>query len=357
MNPTVKSYRHVGQSQLLWVTVSAVYKWRVCQWMTHQNYWDFIQVWTPCLPPWSQGGYKRPCAPLSPQLSLKCEQSIAVTGLELTSSQLFWRGNEANYSNFSSHRFGSLRSYTSFCVVVPENQSLVLSTSHFIWYKFIFPFCSSYIRSNDSLVLEKIQGILEQLPARIELPATIWTAEHQHLSSATSTHQSQLQLSPYWVLLSQEASHWNHIHSVVSGSLYCLLAAVKGKAAMQEDDENVYQALVTETVPKSWQVSISGIMLIVYCGNWLGKPYLPWDTISSIMQIDACFCSDVTNTSISKWLEYFSKRYEFLAKWTSVNSPAYQLDTKLPATFHLSALTLPKGIVCTFLLVVVQPRM
>jgi len=66
------------------------------------------------------------------------------------------------------------------------------------------------------------------------------------------------------------------------------------------------------------------------------------------MQVDA---SDVTNTSISKWLEYFSKRYEFLAKWTSVNSPANQLDTKLPATFHLSALTFPKGIACIFLLV------
>lgn len=75
------------------------------------------------------------------------------------------------------------------------------------------------------------------------------------------------------------------------------------------------------------------------------------------MQLDTCFCSDVTNTSISKWLEYFSKCYEFLAKWTSMNSPANQLDTKLPATFHLSALTLPKGIVYTLLLVVVHPRM
>lgn len=123
----------------------------------------------------------------------------------------------------------------------------------------MIPFCSSYIRSNDSLVLEKIQGILEQLPTHIELPATIWTAEHQHLSSATSTHQ--LQLSPYWILLSQEASQWNHTQSVVSGSLSYLLAVVKGNAAMLEDDENVYQALVTETVPKSWQVSTSGLMI------------------------------------------------------------------------------------------------
>ena len=123
----------------------------------------------------------------------------------------------------------------------------------------IVPCCSSYIRSDDNFVLEKIQEILEKLPARIELPPPNSTAQHQHLSSATSSHQSHVQLSPYWVLLSREVSQLNHKLSVVSGSLSFLRAAVNGSKTMLEDDETVYQALVTDTVPKSWQVCTSRI--------------------------------------------------------------------------------------------------
>lgn len=113
--------------------------------------------------------------------------------------------------------------------------------------------CSLYIRSHDHLVLERSTQLLEQLPTHIKLPAAVWTAQHQSptLSPPVCSHS---QLSPYWILLSREVSQWNHRLSVVSTTLSHLIAAVKGEAAMLEEDEALYQSLVAERVPKAWQV-------------------------------------------------------------------------------------------------------
>lgn len=134
--------------------------------------------------------------------------------------------------------------------------TLVLSSNNVI-----IPLCSLYIQSHDSIVLEQSIQLLEQLPTRIELPAAVWTTQHQLL---TSSHPvgSHSQLSPYWTLLSQEVSLWNHRLRVVSATLSHLIAAVKGEAAMLEEDEDLYQALVAEKVPKAWQV---GNMCLTQC--------------------------------------------------------------------------------------------
>ena len=134
--------------------------------------------------------------------------------------------------------------------------TLVLSSNNVI-----IPLCSLYIQSHDSIVLEQSTQLLEQLPTRIELPAAVWTTQHQLLTSSPPVG-SHSQLSPYWTLLSQEVSLWNHRLRVVSATLSHLIAAVKGEAAMLEEDEDLYQALVAEKVPKAWQV---GNMCLTQC--------------------------------------------------------------------------------------------
>ena len=61
------------------------------------------------------------------------------------------------------------------------------------------------------------------------------------------------------------------------------------------------------------------------------------------MQLDTYISSDVSTMSVTKWFEHFTKCYNFIAKWASMNTSANQSEPKLPSAFWLAALTLPKG--------------
>lgn len=62
--------------------------------------------------------------------------------------------------------------------------------------------------------------------------------------------------SPFWILLSREISRWNNRLKVVSTSLHKLVAAARSEAAILEEEEALYHAFASDTVPKSWQVGI-----------------------------------------------------------------------------------------------------
>ena len=91
------------------------------------------------------------------------------------------------------------------------------------------------------------------------------------------------------------------------------------------------------------QVSMSNISRQFVVGLFsILRLAIHWCDVSS-MQLGNYISSDVSIMSITKWFEHFTKCYNFIAKWASMNTSANQLEPKLPSAFWLAALTLPKG--------------
>ena len=91
------------------------------------------------------------------------------------------------------------------------------------------------------------------------------------------------------------------------------------------------------------QVSMSNISRLFVVGLFsILRLAIHWCDVSSI-QLGNYISSDVSIMSITKWFEHFTKCYNFIAKWASMNTSANQTEPKLPSAFWLAALTLPKG--------------
>lgn len=123
--------------------------------------------------------------------------------------------------------------------ILGKSTKEVHTCKHIMYILFLIK-CSFSLRHCDQLVLEKCDTLLEMLP--------------QPIATSILSKSVAENCSPYWVVLSQEASGWNRRLQTIVKSLKDTVQAVKGETEMSEEHKDVYNALASEQVPKCWQV-------------------------------------------------------------------------------------------------------
>ena len=132
---------------------------------------------------------------------------------------------------------------------------------------FSFPrifFHSHEERGRDEVVLERAQGILEELPLGIK-PFTLSTASAMKPLPASSLHYSRRGssdfwsvLSPYWALLSNEVVALNEKILFLNTSLRGVVMEIKGEV-LHDCLLPVYRSLAENMAPDSWKVKLIAI--------------------------------------------------------------------------------------------------
>ena len=149
--------------------------------------------------------------------------------------------------------------------------------------KCFFLICYYYNSSNitnDDIVVDLVRDTLKYLPQRVDSTANGVTAglTDPRLASMSPDRvrqmaQKKLSQDPladhadqtaYVTVLRQEINRFDRLLAIIHTSLSSLRLAVKGEVLMSEQLEEAYNSLLSNRVPKAWEVwNYSSIFLLV----------------------------------------------------------------------------------------------
>lgn len=137
-----------------------------------------------------------------------------------------------------------------------------------------FPHSSN--KTNDDIVLDLVSDIFKYLPQRVDSTSDVMNAgqEDPRLRSLTSfplklmaqktKSQDPLVDHPdrtaYITVLQQEINRFNRLLAIIHSSLSSLRLAVKGEVLMSEQLDEAFNALLSNRVPKTWEVREDGLL-------------------------------------------------------------------------------------------------
>ena len=137
--------------------------------------------------------------------------------------------------------------------------------------------CSSN-KTNDDIVLELVSDTLKYLPQRVDSTSDGMTAgmvdprlrplNPDPLKQMTETNVAQnplvdhLDQSVYVTVLRQEINRFDRLLAIIHSSLSSLRLAVKGEVLMSEQLDEAYNALLSNRVPKAWEVTAESFLFL-----------------------------------------------------------------------------------------------
>ena len=140
-----------------------------------------------------------------------------------------------------------------------------------IYSQYLLAFCCSSNKTNDDIVLELVSDTLKYLPQRIDSTPegmTAATLDPRQFRSLTPDPLRQMKQerasknpltdysdpSVYVTVLRQEINRFDRLLGIIHSSLSSLRLAVKGEVLMSEQLDEAYSALLSNRVPKAWEV-------------------------------------------------------------------------------------------------------
>lgn len=140
-----------------------------------------------------------------------------------------------------------------------------------IYSQYLLAFCCSSNKTNDDIVLELVSDTLKYLPQRIDSTSEGMTAaalDPRQFRSLTPDPLRQMMQekasknpltdypdpSVYVTVLRQEINRFDRLLGIIHSSLSSLRLAVKGEVLMSEQLDEAYSALLSNRVPKAWEV-------------------------------------------------------------------------------------------------------
>ena len=137
-----------------------------------------------------------------------------------------------------------------------------------IYSQYLLAFCCSSNKTNDDIVLELVSDTLKYLPQRIDSTSEGMTAaalDPRQFRSLTpdplrQMMQERASKNPltdypvYVTVLRQEINRFDRLLGIIHSSLSSLRLAVKGEVLMSEQLDEAYSALLSNRVPKAWEV-------------------------------------------------------------------------------------------------------
>lgn len=140
-----------------------------------------------------------------------------------------------------------------------------------IYSQYLLAFCCSSNKTNDDIVLELVSDTLKYLPQRIDSTSEGMTAaalDPRQFRSLTPDPLRQMKQerasknpltdysdpSVYVTVLRQEINRFDRLLGIIHSSLSSLRLAVKGEVLMSEQLDEAYSALLSNRVPKAWEV-------------------------------------------------------------------------------------------------------
>ena len=140
-----------------------------------------------------------------------------------------------------------------------------------IYSQYLLEFCCSSNKTNDDIVLELVSDTLKYLPQRIDSTPEGMTAaalDPRQFRSLTPDPLRQMKQerasknpltdysdpSVYVTVLRQEINRFDRLLGIIHSSLSSLRLAVKGEVLMSEQLDEAYSALLSNRVPKAWEV-------------------------------------------------------------------------------------------------------
>ena len=131
---------------------------------------------------------------------------------------------------------------------------------------FICHFCNRSNITNDDIVLDLVRATIKYLPQRVDSTANglmdprLGSVSPDRLRQMTQKKLSQDPLADnadqtaYVTVLRQEINRFDRLLGIIHTSLSSLRLAVKGEVLMSEQLEEAYNALLSNRVPKAWEV-------------------------------------------------------------------------------------------------------
>ena len=155
--------------------------------------------------------------------------------------------------------------------------SLNMSKCFFIYY-----FYNSTNITNDDIVLDLVRDTLKYLPERVDssakgvtggqIDSRLGVLSPDRLRQMTQNNLSQdpsaddADQTAYVTVLKQEINRFDRLLGIIHTSLSSLRLAVKGEVLLSEQLEEAYNALLSNRVPKTWEVcKYSSIVCLWEC--------------------------------------------------------------------------------------------
>ena len=134
--------------------------------------------------------------------------------------------------------------------------------------------------TNDDIVVDLVRDTLKYLPQRVDstangVAAGLMDSRLASMSPDRVAQVAQKKLSQdpladhadqtaYVTILRQEINRFDRLLAIIHTSLSSLRLAVKGEVLMSEQLEEAYNSLLSNRVPKAWEVcNYSSIFLLV----------------------------------------------------------------------------------------------
>lgn len=167
---------------------------------------------------------------------------------------------------------------------------------------FAFRLFNSSNKTNDDIVLELVNDTLKYLPQRVYSSSEAMTAglveprfrtlNPDPLKQMTQKNKSrdllldQPDQTVYVTVLRQEMNRFDRLLALIHSSLSSLRLAVKGEVLMSEQLDEAYNALLSNQVPKAWEVIEHGRCLGGSSGNDVANFVLQFSNSALEMNTD-----------------------------------------------------------------------
>lgn len=191
-----------------------------------------------------------------------------------------------------------------------------------IYSQYLLAFCRSSNKTNDDIVLELVSDTLKYLPQRIDSTSEGMTAaalDPRQFRSLTpdplrKMMQERASKNPlidypdpsvYVTVLRQEINRFDRLLGIIHSSLSSLRLAVKGEVLMSEQLDEAYSALLSNRVPKAWEVipEITFLFIVIIIWNLETCPNIAAQTLAPETLHDAKTSSQLSfSQMLTMWI-------------------------------------------------------
>lgn len=168
-------------------------------------------------------------------------------------------------------------------MIVARNPSLWLRCcvlqSHVIFFVSVISSQTNLLlpssnKTDDDIVLELVNDALTYLPQQVDSNSDAMTSDvladsrrflapdslKQMRNKSQDNSGDRPDQTVYVNVLRQEINRFDRLLKVIHSSLSSLRLAVKGEVLMSEQLDEIYNALLSNRVPKAWEVTVSSPM-------------------------------------------------------------------------------------------------